>query len=268
MMALAPTAVLCGSLVGFALGLVGGGGSILATPLLLYVVGVGSPHVAIGTGAVAVTAAALSNFAGHAAAGNIRWRNAILFAIVGALGALVGSTIGKAVDGEKLLVLFGLLMIVVGVLMMRTGSGATRLEDYETRSGRRVATLALLSGFASGFFGIGGGFLIVPCLLFATRMPMIAAIGSSLLAVTAFGITTAVNYARSGLVDWPVAAWFILGGLLGGSVGMRLASRLCEQKDTLRKILAGLIFVAAAYMLIRSVGANAALTLEGCARRR
>ena len=254
-MAFAPLPVLCGSLVGLALGLVGGGGSILATPLLLYVVGVASPHVAIGTGAVAVTLAALSNFAGHAAAGHVRWRNAILFALVGALGALLGSTIGKAVDGQKLLVLFGMLMVAVGIMMLRTREDAARMADYEARSDRRVAALALLAGLASGFFGIGGGFLIVPCLLFATRMPMIAAVGSSLLAVTAFSVATAGNYARSGLVDWPVAAWFVLGGILGGLVGVRLAAKLCEQKDRLRRLFAGLIFVAAAYVLYRSLGA-------------
>ncbi len=247
--------VACGSLVGFALGLVGGGGSILATPLLLYVVGVGQPHIAIGTGAVAVSAAALSNFATHAAAGNVRWRNAIVFALVGVLGALVGSTLGKAFDGQKLLVLFGLLMLVVGALMLRSRDVEHASPAYESRSDKTVAGLALLAGMASGFFGIGGGFLIVPCLLFATRMPMIAAVGSSLLAVTAFSVATAANYARSGLIDWPVAAWFIIGGLAGGVVGMKLAVLLCQQKDRLRRVFSLLIFVVATYVLYRSIGA-------------
>ena len=247
--------VLCGALVGFALGLVGGGGSILATPLLLYVVGVAGAHVAIGTGAVAVSAAALSNFTTHAAAGNVRWRSALVFAAVGVAGALIGSTIGKAFDGHRLLILFALLMLIVGSLMLRSRDAAEAAPAYESRSDTMVAALALLAGLASGFFGIGGGFLIVPCLLFATRMPMIAAVGSSLLAVTAFSVATAANYARSGLVDWPVAAWFILGGLAGGFAGMRLAVRLCEQKDRLRRIFAILIFIVAAYMLYRSVGA-------------
>ena len=182
----AVVSILCGSLVGFALGLIGGGGSILATPLLLYVVGIAQPHIAIGTGAVAVAVAALTNFAGHAAAGNVRWRNAAIFAAVGVAGALAGSTLGKAFDGQKLLFLFGLLMVVVGVLMLR--SRDVPKPAYETRSDGAVAGLALAAGTASGFFGIGGGFLIVPCLLFATRMPMIDAVGSSLLAVSAFSV--------------------------------------------------------------------------------
>ena len=250
--------ILCGSLVGFALGLVGGGGSILATPLLLYVVGlvqpaVAQPHLAIGTGAVAVSIAALTNFAAHAAAGNVRWRHAATFAAVGVAGALVGSTLGKAFNGQRLLLLFGLLMVVVGGLMARSRDRPK--PAYETRSDGAVAGLALVAGGASGFFGIGGGFLIVPCLLYATRMPMIEAVGSSLLAVSAFSIATAANYARSGLVDWPVAAWFILGGVAGGLIGRGAAQALCDQKDRLRRVFAVLILVVAGYVLTRSVGA-------------
>ncbi len=251
-MAPAIVSTLCGALIGFALGLIGGGGSILATPLLLYVVGISQPHVAIGTGAVAVSVAAMANFAGHAAAGHVRWRNAAIFAVVGVAGALVGSTLGKAFDGQKLLFLFGLLMVVVGVLMLRSRDIAK--PAYETRSDGAVAGLALVAGTASGFFGIGGGFLIVPCLLFATRMPMIEAVGSSLLAVATFSVATAANYAFSGLVDWPVAAWFILGGLAGGLGGRAAADALCGQKDRLRRVFSLLIFVVAGYVLYRSLG--------------
>lgn len=248
--------LLSGGMAGFALGLVGGGGSILATPLLLYVVGVGSPHLAIGTGATAVSVAALFNFGTHARAGNVRWSSAALFAVVGVGGALAGSTLGKAVDGHKLLVLFGVLMIVVGGLMLRPRSEQAR-PSYDARSSARCAMLAFLAGTASGFFGVGGGFLIVPCLLFAYAMPMIDAVGSSLLAVCAFSTATAANYARSGLVDWPVAAWFVIGGILGGFAGMRLACRLATDKDRLRRVFAGLIFVVAGYVFYRSWDAMA-----------
>jgi len=108
------TALLSGGLVGFSLGLVGGGGSILATPLLLYVVGVAPPHIAIGTSALAVAANAFANLAGHARAGNVRWRSATVFAVIGTLGALAGSSLGKIIDGTSLLFLFGLLMLAVG----------------------------------------------------------------------------------------------------------------------------------------------------------
>src|SRR5882757_2222757 len=113
-----------GSLVGFTLGLIGGGGSIMATPLLLYLVGM-SPHVAIGTGALAVSANAFVNFGNHARAGNVRWTIAGIFAATGVVGALIGSTIGKAVDGHRLVLLFAILMLVVGASMLcsRRSSG-------------------------------------------------------------------------------------------------------------------------------------------------
>lgn len=249
--------ILSGGVAGFALGLVGGGGSILATPLLLYVVGVGSPHLAIGTGATAVSVAALFNFGTHAKAGHVRWGSAALFAAVGIVGALAGSTLGKAVDGQRLLTLFGVLMVVVGALMLRPRAEGSE-PCYDARSSMRCAVLAFFAGTASGFFGVGGGFLIVPCLLFAYSMPMLDAVGSSLLAVCAFSLATAANYARSGLVDWPVAAWFVLGGAIGGFAGMRLACRLGADKGRLRQILSGLIFVVAAYVFYRSWGALSA----------
>ena len=241
----------CGSLAGFALGLIGGGGSILATPLLLYVVGIGDPHVAIGTGAAAVCVAALFNFVSHARAGHVRWSSAIVFALVGIAGALLGSSLGKAFDGRKLLTLFGLLMLVVGALMLRSREAEPSPDD-RGRPSALVAGLALPAGMASGFFGIGGGFLIVPCLLYATRMPMIDAVGSSLLAVAPVSVATAANYARSGLIAWGIAAWFIGGGIAGGLVGLRCATHLCAQKGRLRRIFAVVIFAVATYIFYRS----------------
>src|SRR5262249_1367441 len=108
-----------GSLVGFTLGLVGGGGSILATPLLLYVFGVAQPQIAVGTGALAVSVNAYANLIGHARKGHVWWRCAIVFALIGTVGALAGSTLGKVMDGQRLLFLFGILMLVVGALMLR-----------------------------------------------------------------------------------------------------------------------------------------------------
>jgi uncharacterized protein len=247
-------AVVSGSAVGFILGLIGGGGSILATPLLLYIVGL-QPHVAIGTGALAVSANAFANLVGHARAGNVRWHCAIPFAVVGAAGAALGSVLGKAFDGQRLLFLFALLMIFVGVLMLLRGrrAGSQPTAERTTASSLvLVAASALAVGLLSGFFGIGGGFLIVPGLLFSTGMPMICAVGSSLLAVGSFGLTAAGSYAFSGLIDWLVAAEYIAGGLVGGFVGMRLACRLASQRAVLSQVFSVVIFVVAGYMLYRN----------------
>jgi Predicted permeases len=251
-----------GALVGFVLGLIGGGGSILATPLLLYVVGVAQPHVAIGTGALAVSVNAFANLLDHARRGNVLWRCALVFALVGTLGALAGSSLGKALDGQWLLFLFGLVMIVVGAAMLRPrrGGEATDAEAGSRRNCIRAAAAALLAGAASGFFGIGGGFLIVPALVFATGMPVGKAVGSSLLAVGSFGLATALNYAASGLVDWTIAGLFIAGGVVGGLFGTRLSLHLGQRRNTLARLFAAVLFAVAGYILYRSGSALFAST--------
>lgn len=245
-----------GALVGFVLGLVGGGGSILAVPLMVYLVGVRSPHLAIGTSAFAVAANAATGLVNHARAGHVKWRCAGVFAVAGILGAAVGSTLGKSFDGQKLLFLFALVMIAVGILMLRrkSASGGAKVQLGRENAGKLVG-YGLGAGAFSGFFGIGGGFLIVPGLIAATGMSMINAVGSSLVGVTAFGLTTAVNYAASGLVDWPLAFAFILGGFFGSVFGTRLAKQLTKSKDRLTVVFAVLIFIVAAYMLWKSAAA-------------
>jgi uncharacterized protein len=246
-------AMTCGAFVGLTLGLIGGGGSIVATPMLLYLVGM-PPHMALGTGALAVSANAFFNFFGHWRAGNVRWAEAALFAATGVVGALIGSTIGKAIDGQRLIVLFALMMIVIGLAMLRPRKGGGSVAAPLTpMSGVRVGVIGLSVGLLSGLFGIGGGFLIVPGLILATGMPMINAIGTSLLAVGAFGLATALNYAASGFVDWLVAAEFIGGGLVGGYLGLKAACHLSERKSTLNRMFAALVFVVALYIIWRSV---------------
>jgi uncharacterized membrane protein YfcA len=245
-----------GALVGFVLGLVGGGGSILAVPLMVYLVGVKSPHMAIGTSAFAVAANAATGLVHHARAGHVKWRFAAVFAVAGVAGAALGSTLGKAFDGQKLLFLFALLMIVVGILMLRRkGRGGNSDVTLDPGNAANLAALGLSAGVFSGFFGIGGGFLIVPGLIAATDMPMIYAVGSSLVAVTAFGLTTAINYSLSGLVDWALAFAFIGGGLIGSLAGTQLAGRLSEERGRLAIVFSALIFIVAAYMLWKSAAA-------------
>lgn len=246
-------ALLSGSIVGFTLGLVGSG-SIVATPALLYLVGL-PPHYAIGTSALAVSANAFINFAGHARARNVHWGVAPIFAGTGVLGALIGSTIGKSVNGHQLIFFFALLMIVIGLLMLRprrASVGAAAEAPLTSSMALKAAAIALGIGLLSGFFGVGGGFLIVPGLIFATGMPIVMAVGTSLLAIGTFALATALNYAASGLVDWGIAAEFIGGGIVGGWIGMKLALRLGRQRNTLTYLFAGLIFAIAFYMIWRS----------------
>jgi len=243
-----------GVLVGFALGLVGGGGSILAVPLMVYLVGVQNPHVAIGTSALAVAANAATGLAQHARAGHVRWRCGLVYAGFGVLGALGGSTLGKSIDGQKLLFLFALLMLAVGAMMLRSrkesGTPGVRLNR---ENAPRLFAFGLGTGAFSGFFGIGGGFLIVPGLIASTDMTLANAAASSLLSVALFGAATSTNYAISGLVDWPVAGLFVLGGLLGGAVGLRLAGLLAARVLLARRLFATLVLAVAAYVAWMSI---------------
>lgn len=251
---------LSGALVGLILGLVGGGGSVLAVPLLVYGVGVSSAHVAIGTSALAVATSAFANLIGHWRAGNVKWRCGLTFAAAGILGAFAGSTVSMSIDGTRLLALFGALMIVVGIAMFAKrnaqGDPAVRL----TRASARYLLPWLLAGgfgvgLLSGFFGIGGGFLIVPALMLATGMSLPFAIGTSLIAVTAFGAATATSYAVSGLIDWRIATLFIAGGILGGIGGGALGRMLASHKGALGAVLAGVIVAVGIYVVARSANA-------------
>ena len=251
-------AVFSGSLVGFVLGLIGGGGSILAVPLLVYVVGVASPHVAIGTGAVAVGLSALASLVSHIRIGNVRWPCALVFSVAGAAGAILGSTLGKRFDGQRLLTLFGILMIVVAVMMLRHRSDAGRAFVPLTaltapKLVPRLMACGLGTGTLSGFFGIGGGFLVVPGLIAAADMPLLAAVGSSLVSVTAFGLTTAANYAVSGLIDWRLVGLFVFGGVLGSLFGGRLATRLASQKQVLTRVFSSIVATVGIYVVWRGL---------------
>jgi uncharacterized membrane protein YfcA len=251
-------ALASGAVIGLVLGLVGGGGSILAVPLLVYVVGLSSAHAAIGTAAVAVAANAAASLIGHARAGTVKWPCALVFAAAGVAGAAIGAEAGKAVDGKRLLMLFGLLMIGVGLSMLRKRRA---VEAPDVRLSRataatllpRLVPIGLGVGLAAGFFGIGGGFLIVPALMLATGMPIMNAVSSSLVAVTAFGMTTALSYAWSGLVSWDLAGLFVAGGIAGGLFGTRLARHLSERRGALNMVFAAVIVAVALYMLARNI---------------
>ena len=252
-------AVLSGSLVGLSLGLIGGGGSILAVPLMAYVVGL-PPHAAIGTSAVAVAASALANLGGHARARTVKWPCAIVFAVAGVAGAALGATLGKRVDGQALLAAFGVLMVAIAGLMLvpRRAGHDPHVRLTRTSAGRLLPPLAgtgLVVGTLSGFFGIGGGFLVVPGLISATAMPLLNAIGSSLVSVSVFGATTAVSYAASGLVVWHVAGLFMLGGIAGGYAGIEAAKALARRKRLLAVLFSVVVCVVGLYVTVRAVAA-------------
>ncbi len=251
-------AIAAGSAIGLVLAFVGGGGSILAVPLLVYLVGVPSPHAAIGTAAVAVALNAASSLIGHARSGNVKWPCAVTFALAGTLGAALGAEAGKAMDGQRLLALFGALMVLVGLSMLRPRQTADNPDVRLERSTASVLLPRLIPtgfgvGLLAGFFGIGGGFLIVPGLVMATRMPLRIAVGTSLVVVTALGLTTATSYALSGYVDWALVGLMVIGGLIGAGIGIPLGQRLANRKRMMELAFAALVIAIGGYVILRGL---------------
>jgi uncharacterized membrane protein YfcA len=252
------SALASGGAIGVILGLIGGGGSIVAVPLLVYVVGVRSPHMAIGTAAVAVALNAVAGLAGHARAGTVKWPCALVFAAAGAAGAAMGAEAGKAMDGTRLLGLFGGMMILVGLAMLRPRRSP---EDPEVRLRRETAAhllprlipAGLAVGALAGFFGIGGGFLILPALIFATGMPMRNAVGTSLVVVATLGLTTAASYALSGYIDWALVALLVVGGAAGSVAGIALGRRLVARRRVMEIGFAALVIAMGGYVAAQGI---------------
>ncbi len=248
-------AVLSGLLVGGLLSVFGGGGSVLATPLLIYAVGVRDPHVAIGTSAAAVAVSAVIGLTAQARAGRVKWPCAVVFAAAGLVGSVTGAQVAKQMDGGVLLAWFALAMALVGAAMLlpqrRPGDPGVHLTPAFVL---KLAPLGLGTGLAAGFFGIGGGFLIVPGLMAATGMTLSNAAASSLLSVALFGAATSASYAASGLVDWGLFAALVAGGAMGVLAGGPLARRLEGHADLARRVFAVMVMAAAAYVAFRALG--------------
>lgn len=248
------TAALSGVVIGIFLTVFGGGGSVLAAPLLLYFVGVTDAHLAIGTSAAGVAATAMINLFGHWWNGRIKWPCALVFGAAGLVGSIIGSTIAKMIDGQSLLVAFSVAMAAIGLSMFRKPASEGDPNVHITwQFTAKLLPVGLLVGFAAGFFGIGGGFLIVPGLMLATGMPITAAAASSLVSVAIFGTATAGNYALAGWVDFRLTGLLVVGGLIGGLIGNRLIGVLANRLSLGRKLFAALIIVVAVYIALRAL---------------
>lgn len=223
--------VIYGLFIGFALGLTGGGGSIVTLPVLVYLV-LEPVHAAIGT--------SLAIVGGISAQGVFTQRERVNFrygAIVGALGIIgniPGSILAAHVSGRALLLLFAVVMFVAAMAML-----FTRLPS-EAKAGTahwiNVGIVGILLGFLTGFLGVGGGFLIVPALVLALFFPMRAAIATSLFVIFLNTVVALLSRMATSHVEWAVAGLFVVGGVLGNVLGGALAVRLDHAR--LKKIFA------------------------------
>lgn len=264
-------AIACGGVVGLALGLTGGGGSIFAVPLLIYVLGL-EPARAVPISLVAVALTAVVGAVQSIRHGLAMWQPAVLFALGGVAGAPAGVVAAKHVPDRFLVAGFGLLAVSIGTLMWRAARAAPqRSAVVRARvvgadrgavcslapEGRLrftapcafvLALTGIGTGFLSGLFGVGGGFLIVPALVAVTRMGIHRAVATSLLVISAIGFAGAASALWQGRIEWPLLVPFAAGGAAAMMAGRRVAARLAGPR--LQATFAWLIIAVGAAMSI------------------
>lgn len=253
---MALTAALLGLAIGLALGMLGGGGSVLAVPVLVYLLGQ-DVHRATTASLLVVATAALAGGLGHARLGRVCWRHAAAFTAPALGGILVGTAANHAVGGNLLLVLFAAVMLVAAWATWRKAGG----DDDETgaprpsaqarpplRPARDVAAGAGV-GLLTGFFGVGGGFVVVPALAIALGFPMRSAIGTSLVIVSVVSVLgLAVHLLSGNGLDLSVTAAMAAACALGALAGAHAAPHVSHQ--TLGRAFALLVVAVAAYLVL------------------
>lgn len=246
-----PLAIGFGTLIGALLGLVGGGGSILTVPILVYILGQGV-HEATATSLAIVGATALIGAVPHARAGRVVLPSALVFGSAGILGAFAGTWLNARVPGPVILLLFGILMLVVAIRMVRHSGGKAAPIASTPAPGVRWPVLGagLGVGVMTGFFGVGGGFLIVPALVLVLGFPMRLAVGTSLVIIAINSAAGLLAHLAGGGVNVPLALLFIGGGFVGATLGGRLAGQIDEAK--LARGFAALVAVIGLYLIARN----------------
>lgn len=243
-------ALVAGALIGLALGTVGGGGAVLAVPVLVYLLD--QPvHVATTTSLVVVVGAAGVGAAGHARRGAVCWKLAGLFAVAAIPGSIVGTVANRAVGGTALLAAFAALLVGVAVAMWRGNAITTVARDDACPRIRPpvVAVAGLAIGVLTGLFGVGGGFAVVPALALLLQVPFRRAIATSLVIVTCVSTVGLVEHLVAGArPDWSTALPFAAAAMFTASFGGRIASRL--PRAVLARIFAALLAAVALYLAI------------------
>jgi len=229
--------------IGLTLGVLGGGGSILATPILLYVLGM-EPKSAIATSLGVVFSSSVAALAQHALAGNVRWRMGFLFGVAGMSGAFLGGRAASWIPANVLLGFFVTLMVVTAFAML---AGRGSMVPGRKVSTWRVAISGAAVGTVTGVVGAGGGFLVVPALVVLGGLPMQAAVGTSLLVIAMNSLAGFAGYLGHVPVDFGIAALVSAAAVAGSLVGGRLGGGL--RPDTLRRGFGVFVLAMACFMV-------------------
>ena len=262
---LAATAL--GLVIGLVLGALGGGGGVLTVPVLVYVLAETPQNATTGSLIIVGVAAGIGALARRGTR-TVAWRTGLTFGMIGIPAAYLGTAVNQRLDPAILLLAFALLILAVAVTMLAGTRGPTGKDAApDPASGgatvtavrakvvdiAKVVVLALAVGFLTGLLGVGGGFLIVPALVIALRMPMPTAIGTSLLVITVNSAASLLARAATVHVDWSVVGPFTLAAVLATVIGKRVADRLSGR--ALTRAFAFLLIAVAAFVAFQSVQA-------------
>jgi len=219
--------LLFGTAAGLAVGLTGGGGALIAVPLLVYVVGLDAPQ-AVAISLLGVGASSIVGVLGRSRRAEVDWSVGAMLAFTGMLAAPVGASLGTRLPEVILLGAFGLLVAAVAVWMWTTAGRPSDMSVGPCAITRRrswrcfgvLTTTGLAAGLLSGLFGVGGGFVIVPAVVFATGLPIHRAVATSLMVVSIISVVAFTSMMIDGrAIDWTIATLFLAGGLAGVGIG-------------------------------------------------
>lgn len=248
-------AALAGALAGLMLGFLGAGGTVIGLPVILYLARL-HPHDAMGTNAAGVALIALALLAWRALHADVPWGEALLFAGPGIAGDIVGGRLGLAFPGGRLVFLLGVLLFAVAArlgylsLFARQGRTDSRETGITPKRAVALALTAVVVGLVSGFFAIGGGFMIVPALVLIGGLDLLDAAAAGLLPIAAFAAAVGVQYQLAGHVSLPDAGVMVPAGLLAGALGIAFARRV--PKRLLQGTFALILVVIGIYMSLGS----------------
>ncbi|HET6732949.1 sulfite exporter TauE/SafE family protein [Mycobacterium sp.] len=236
--------------VGIALGLLGGGGSILTVPLLAYVAGMDAKQ-AIATSLLVVGVTSAIGAVSHARAGHVQWRTGLIFGGAGMAGAYAGGLLARFIPGSVLLIGFAVMMIATAIAMLR-GRTTIDSDDGEHRMPvMKITAEGLVVGLVTGLVGAGGGFLVVPALALLGGLPMPIAIGTSLIVIAMKSFAGLGGYLSSVEIDWAVAGMVTAAAVLGALVGARLTSMV--NPDALRSTFGWFVLAMSSVILAEEI---------------
>lgn len=241
--------------IGLSLGVLGGGGSILTVPILVYVAGFDAKEAIAASLFVVGVTSAVSVFS-HARGGRVMWRTGLIFGAAGMAGAFVGGLLGGHIPGQILLIAFAVMMVATSVAMLRgrkKKSDADAPVKHELPLGRVLLDGAVV-GLVTGLVGAGGGFLVVPALALLGGLPMSIAVGTSLVVIAMKSFAGLAGYLTTVQLDWGITLGVTAAAIAGTVIGSKLAGRIPE--EALRKAFGWFVLAMGTFVLIQQAPAD------------